>query len=179
MKAQDPRMPHLGVDGHSEDCARPRNTVRNDHGGDLLGVQLHGRVGLEHSTVPCGRCVCQRQLHAELEAARILGPCALHDRCPGAAVRFQQPRAVTGEHLDQHRQSRVQRLTKIAPALDRAVDGIQALEEPHIPFVLGLHRLPAPLPTSKAPRQRPIGGSVIDQLSASRAICRDIARPHC
>jgi len=94
VKAQDPRMPHLGVDGHSEDCTRPGNTVRNDHGGDLLGVELDGRVGLKQSTVPSGRSVCQRQLYAELEAARILGPRALHDRYPGVAVRFEQPRAV-------------------------------------------------------------------------------------
>ena len=171
-------MSNLRVDPHGEDRLRRCDTLRNDHRGDLLRVQLHGRVGFEHSSVASSRPVGQRQLDAELEPTRILGPRALHDRRPGLALRLKEPRAIAREHLDQHRQSRVQRLPEIARALDRPVDGIQALEEPHIPYVLVLHRwrVGARFPTGEAPRRRPAGRSVIDPLPTSIASRRRFER---
>ena len=178
MEAHDPGAANLRVDPHGEDRLRRCDTLRNDHRGDLLRVQLHGRVGFEHSSVASSRPVGQRQLDAEFQPTRILGPRALHDRRPGLALRLKEPGAIAREHLDQHRQSRVQRLPEITRALDRPVDGIQALEEPHTYRMSesGTGGGGGSFSMGDVPRHRPTGRSVIDPLRTSISSHRGFVR---
>ena len=69
------------------------------------------------------------------QAARILRTRALHHRRPRLRLRLQQPRAVAAQDVQHHAERRVERLAEIARALQRAVDRVEALEEPDVPAV--------------------------------------------
>ena len=159
VEAQDPGTPDLGLIAMARIArggATPSGTTT-----EATSSAFSCTAESDSSTRRCRLAVPvgQRQLDTERQAARILGPRALHHRRPGLALRLEEPRAIAREHLDQHRQSRVQRLPRsLEPWIARWT--ASRLSRNHTyPMSLsctggGWGDL---FPTSKSPRPRPTG----------------------